>query len=258
MRCFSVFQAEIKVSYLLSRDKKQFTSHHNCHDLFKVIAEYYSFPACRTCDKLFIDDRALATHLENHNTKGDILLPIRTERVGACIEQGKQLSKNPIEIKGDEISDDGLTWRCGHCTKTFNKEASCRFHLLMTHVAIFVCPLEKREFSGFKAVSLFTHHIKNKHSELFPELTFTCTFCKMNFPSIYDKLSHMKSCSLKKYTCDHCGKKFFKKCDLNSHLRFISGELFFPCQHCGKKCETRSDLKIHLRSHTKEVRIDDL
>ena len=126
----------------------------------------------------------------------------------------------------------------------------------MLHAASFTCPIDKREFIGFKAVSLFTHHLQNKHSaELFPELTFSCTFCKMEFPSIYDKLSHMKTCSLKKFSCDHCGKKFFKKGELSSHLKFVSGEIFFSCKYCEKKCETMSDLKIHWRSHTKEVSV---
>jgi len=128
--------------------------------------------------------------------------------------------------------------------------------MLMVHSSAFVCPIDKREFSGFKSVSLFAHHLRNKHSELFPELKFACTFCKMEFPSIYNKLSHMKSCSSKKFGCDHCDKKFFRKVDLKAHIRFVSGELFFSCKVCSKRCETMSDLKIHIRSHTKEKPFD--
>lgn len=230
------------------KDYKMLSSHQNCHDLFKTIANHYSFPACYTCNVLFIDDYTLNHHLAKHDSGDDVSLAVEVPP-GAVFSLGKQ-------IKGlktaDDVPEDDFAFNCGHCTKKFSKDISCRYHLLMSHVETFVCPIDKREFSGFKAVSLFCHHFKNKHSEMFPELIFSCTFCKMEFPSIYDKLSHMKGCSLKKFACDHCGKKFFKKNDLISHMKFVSGELFYSCKICQKKCETLSDLKIHIRCHTKE------
>lgn len=233
------------------KDQKLLRSHMNCHDLFAVIAQDYTFPSCNTCSKFFIDEPTLEKHLAVHSSNEDVTQPIEVKS-GALLVQGKFLAELNNDGTG-EIPDIEFSWKCGHCSKRFHREEVCRFHLLMFHAPHFVCPIEKREFHGFKAVSLFAHHLKNKHSHLFPEITFPCTFCKLEFSSIYDKLSHMKSCNLKKFSCDHCGKKFFRKGDLVAHLKFVSGELFYPCRVCYKRCETMSDLKIHLRSHTKEV-----
>lgn len=231
------------------KDQKSRSSHQNCHDLFEIIAQDYSFPSCSTCNMLFIDESSLRKHLSQHQAQ-NVIHPIEV-KAGAVILHGKSLIVPPVQTANDgEIG--GFAWNCGHCSKRFSKEPACRFHLLMTHAPNFACPIDKRIFSGFKAVSLFCHHLMNKHSELFPNLSFECTFCKMEFPSIYEKLAHMKTCSLKKFKCDHCGKMFFKKAELVNHLRFVSGEIFFPCEMCSKKCETISDLKIHIRSHTKE------
>lgn len=233
------------------KDQKLYRSHQNCHNLYAIVAEQFTFPSCNTCNKIFIDESSLHRHLTMHDNDEDFSMPIVVPR-GAVLAQGKQI--NFQSEKEEELTEDSFTWNCGHCNKRFQKSASCHYHLLMFHVSSFVCPMDKREFLGFKAVSLFSHHLKNKHPQLFPELKFSCTFCKMEFSSIYDKLSHMKNCSFKKFTCDHCGKKFFKKGDLTAHLKFASGAIFFPCKVCNKKCETMSDLKIHMRSHTKEVR----
>ena len=240
--------------HLKLKDQKLYNAHRNCHTLFRVIAEFYTYPSCNTCNKLFVDEESLNRHLENHDKEDEISQAV-VVAPGALFSQGKPVNALG-ELKIEILTDENFSWTCGHCLKKFDKEFSCRHHLLMLHAASFTCPIDKREFIGFKAVSLFTHHLQNKHSaELFPELTFSCTFCKMEFPSIYDKLSHMKTCSLKKFSCDHCGKKFFKKGELSSHLKFVSGEIFFSCKYCEKKCETMSDLKIHWRSHTKEVSV---
>lgn len=230
------------------KDQKAFNSHQNCHDLFDIIAHEYLFPSCNTCSMFFIDELSFKKHLTRHEA-GDAMQPIDV-KVGAIILQGKMLIIPKVKISDDAL--EGFAWHCGHCTNFFQKEVSCRFHLLMTHVTDFACPIDKRVFSGFKAVSLFCHHLMNKHSEMFPNLLFNCTFCKMEFPSIYEKLAHMKTCSLKEFKCDHCGKMFFKKNDLLSHLKFISGEHYHACNMCQKRCETMSDLKIHIRTHTKE------
>lgn len=230
------------------KDQKMLISHRNSHELFETISQYYCFPACHTCNSLYIDESSLNIHLNKHDANKDVTQPILVPS-GAIIIQGKRvaISQNTQEVPSKEFS-----WRCGHCTRKFSKEPACRLHLLMVHASIFTCPMDKREFSGFKAVSLFCHHLRNKHPEIFPDMMFPCTFCNLEFTSIYDKLFHMKSCSEKKFECDHCHKKFFKKGDLVSHLKFISGELFFQCKMCKKKCETLSDLKIHERTHTKE------
>lgn len=184
------------------KDQKMLNSHQNCHELFETISQYSCFPACHTCTSLYIDDASLNLHLSHHDNNKDITKPVQVPS-GAIITHGKRATNFQVP----ETSNTNFAWRCGHCELRFNKETSCRFHLLMVHASIFTCPMDKREFSGIKAVSLYCHHLKNKHSELFPDMMFPCTFCNMQFTSIYSKLSHMKGCDEKKYGCDHCHKK---------------------------------------------------
>lgn len=235
------------------KDQKHLKNHMICHELFETVSSFYLFAKCNTCNKIFIDENSYNIHLMIHEDEGDLTQPIEVPPGAVIMQSSIKISGMP-ESKSSKIMDvphDEFSWNCGHCQERFLQQDACNFHLLMKHTSAFVCPVDKRDFSGFKAMSLFCHHLRNKHSELFPDLTFSCTFCKREFPSIYDKLSHMKNCSVKKFSCDHCGKKFFRKSELSNHLKFVSGELCYPCLICSKKFETNTDMKIHMRCHTK-------
>lgn len=233
------------------KDSRALQLHLSCHDLFETIATYSHtiFPSCNTCTQKFLNEDYLQQHLQRHDNNEDLLVPIPA-KIGALREQGKLIG-NIFQSHGETNVTD-YNWKCGHCeSKMFSREEFCNLHLLLFHASKFICPVDKMEFSGFKSVSLFNHHLRNKHSELFPNLSFKCTCCHMEFPTIYDKLQHMKNCERKNLQCDHCDKRFFKKGDLISHLKFVTGEVQHECSICSKKCISPSDLKIHLRSHSK-------
>jgi len=237
------------------KDTRSCTAHQQIHELFEVVSNFTSFPCCPTCNLMFANESTLNEHLMKHENNEDIREAIAVPS-GAVVMQGKPMnSKNQLDEDCSE-SDFEFGWSCAHCAnKKFSKESQCRLHILMSHANSFVCPIDRMEFSGFKSVSLFSHHLRNKHAQLFPSMTFACTFCQTEFTSVFDKLAHMKNCAEKKFACDHCSRRYFKKKELVTHLRFVSGEVVFPCVYtnCTKKCETASDLAIHIRSHTKEV-----
>jgi Zinc-finger of C2H2 type len=212
------------------KDNRGHALHEKCHELFSVLATHISFPSCNTCNVRFIDESALNKHLLKHKRDEILGEPIEVSN-GAVREQGKLSKSTESSISNGETTEATFSVKCGHCeSKHFTSEEYCNFHLLMNHVSCFSCPIDKMEFKGFKCVSLFIHHLRNKHSELFPNVSFKCTFCHTNFPSIYDKLQHMKICDSKKFQCDHCEKRFFKKNDLSAHLRIVSGEVQFECE----------------------------
>ncbi|KAL7020818.1 hypothetical protein ACKWTF_011652 [Chironomus riparius] len=233
------------------KDQRAYQLHERCHELFKTVANHSDsiFPSCNTCNQKFLNEDLLQHHLNKHDKNENLSEAIETE-IGAIRQQGK-IFTNFIRSDGETGLTD-YTWKCGHCdSKNFSKEENCNLHLLLVHTVSFVCPIDKMEFKGFKSVSLFIHHLRNKHSELFPNLSFNCTFCQREFPTIYDKLNHMKNCDRKNLQCDHCGKRFWKKGDLLTHLKYVTGEVQFKCSVCTKKCISASDLSIHLRSHSK-------
>lgn len=92
--------------------------------------------------------------------------------------------------------------------------------------------------------------MKNKHPEFFPNLTYPCSLCNREWPTIYEKLAHQKVCDEKKFVCDYCGKKETTRHHLQAHMLFELGISGHTCEECGKRCKTMSDLKIHFNSHT--------
>jgi hypothetical protein len=52
------------------------------------------------------------------------------------------------------------------------------------------------------------------------------------------------------YECVHCGKKFNKKFNWQSHLASHSGgDLRYPCLYCDKSCARHGDLVRHMKLH---------
>lgn len=211
------------------KDSRSHQLHEKCHELFQVVGQHSVFPMCSTCMCKFIDIESLNIHLEMHEKRENLKLPINVP-YGAVREQGRNLKHSSKINHPGETSETEYSYKCGHCEgKYFSSEEFCNFHILMTHIVCFSCPIDRMEFSGFKSVSLFIHHLKNKHTELFPNLSFKCTFCQMEFSTIYDKLQHMKNCDSKQLQCDHCEKRFFKKTDLAAHLKIVTGEVQYEC-----------------------------
>lgn len=217
------------------KDHRSFELHEKCHELFSNIAQHTSFPICNTCNIKFLDEKTLSLHLEKHNqgkNRKNLREPILVD-IGAVREQGKPLiNRSYGGICPGETVENEFSLKCGHCEelKTFTNEDYCNFHMIMTHVVCFTCPIDRMEFKGFKCVSLYVHHLRNKHPELFPNLSFKCTYCSIELPTIYEKLQHMKNCDSKQFTCDHCDKRFFKKNDLALHLKLVTGEIQFECK----------------------------
>lgn len=216
------------------KDHRLFDLHKNCHELFSVIAQHITFPICNTCNIKFIDEESLSAHLREHDVKGNIREAVHVP-VGAVRDHGTLLNKFAVGIKHmypGETNESEFSWKCGHCAGliNFTNEEYCNFHLIMTHVSCFTCPIDLMTFKGFKSVSLFIHHLRNKHKELFPNVSFKCKFCGNEFSSIYDKLQHMKNCDAKRFSCDHCNKRFFKKGELSAHLKLVTGEIQYECK----------------------------
>lgn len=214
------------------KDHRSFELHARCHELFTIIAQHTEFPICNTCNLKFLDEKSLNVHLKKHD-RGEDLRKAVIVPFGAVRDQGKPYATIgilPGEIEGMEENE--FCWKCGHCeqVKSFRSEEYCNFHIIMAHLNCFICPVDRMEFKGFKCVSLYIHHLRNKHSELFPNVSFKCTYCQIELPTIYEKLQHMKKCDSKQFQCDHCDKRFFKKNDLAAHLKVVTGEIIFECE----------------------------
>ena len=72
----------------------------------------------------------------------------------------------------------------------------------------------------------------------------------MTFEDEFLKLSHMKECVEKKFECDYCSKKFFRKYLLVNHIYFHVGINIITCDVGGKISLNPKHSKIHMRSHS--------
>jgi len=231
-----------KCSYQFST-QAHFTAHNNGHQLFDALAKYMNYPKCQNCNVMFIDDECYEIHVQDHN-----LDPIESSgfflKFGVKHEEPKSEEDDESILIFDENSP-----KCGHCLKTFSNDQELIKHLLIFHAKILTCPVDFRNFNNNQA---FTIHMRNNHSELFPNSSFNCSVCKMEFDTLYEKLAHMKSCKEKSFNCLHCQKTFSRKCHLVKHLKLVSGELNITCEVCNKVCRDKHDYKIHSRSHSSE------
>lgn len=243
---------ECGLKFLTAKHHVKPKVHRECHETFKTLAPHIPHHKCESCRMIFSTEEFLQIHYENHeDAEKNCLIAID----GRCMAlYGAERFKEPT---GDADTDDvcldeviNEAWKCGHCTCKFVDENDLMSHQMLLHSVKLTCFVDNREFEGSSGQSKYIQHMKNKHPEYFPNLTYPCGSCGQEFPSIFEKLSHQKICDFKQFQCDNCDKKYSNKHQLQAHILFELGISGFSCEICGKRCKTMSDLKIHNNSHT--------
>lgn len=226
--------------------QRSYDSHMKLHETLKYMNPFTEFHPCGECSMFFRNSDDLATHTDNGHAEGQrVIVPAE----GIALQKTilfKRLTNPPNGVQEGDST-------CGHCGRKISGVINCKSHLLLHHVNPLICPRDGRNFN---AMQPYLCHLQKVHSDLLPQ-SLLCTHCKISFDNIYERLAHMKLCDEKKFSCDHCGRKFSNKNYLNSHLKREMGLLSCSCQVCGKVLKAKDELKIHMRSHTKEVRIVD-
>lgn len=196
--------------------------HKNCHRIFDVIAPYAQYPSCDCCKLLFCTNEDLQIHLQRHKENVETLRDPITA-IGVVHRNGESFVNDEEDLP--EIPDPNAP-TCGHCLLKFGSENECKHHLMLNHATSFTCPFDSRVFSGIPTLS-FGNHLRQCHPDIFPDLEIACSFCKMQFETVYDKLAHMKTCKAKNFQCDHCERSFFRKAELLHHLKVVTGLMVF-------------------------------
>lgn len=237
--------SECGVDFINGSSKKEKSAriHKECHKILEVVSLYYQLPKCDIYRTMFSNDDDLNTFLQSDQEYFEPL---------PCDGMIAKVSRKVKESTGTASANESDAWSCGHCGTSYQTEVECISHVMILHSKKLICPIDHMEFEGNRGMSLFTIHMRNKHSEMFPDLVISCTYCQMEFSSIFDKLAHMKICDEKKFECDHCSKKYFTKTDLSRHLKIVSGEISFKCEICNKSCSTTMELKLHRTTHTNQ------
>lgn len=193
------FCNECGLKFATSKQHLKPKVHRESHEAFKILAPQISSYKCEPCRMVFNSEASYNQHMMVHDSPENIVL-IAAEGLA---QFGASTYKIP---KGDaDDAVDEAVWKCGHCPVRYFEESDCLTHIMLLHSSPLCCFLDNREFGGSTGLSKYLQHMKNKHPELFPDLTYPCGSCKLEFPSIYEKLAHQKLCSSKKFECDHCG-----------------------------------------------------
>lgn len=223
------------------RKEKSFRIHSESHNILNVCSLYYQLPKCELYKTMFSNDDDLNTFLQSDQ---EYFEPIPTD--GMIAHVSRKL-KEPI---GTASGNEADAWRCGHCGVSYQTEVECNTHVMILHSKKLICPIDHMEFEGNRGISQFNIHMRNKHSEMFPGLVISCTYCQAEFTSIFDKLAHMKTCDEKKFECDHCSRKYYTKTELTRHLKIAAGEISYVCDICNKSCSSTMEVKLHRTAHT--------
>lgn len=195
--------------------------HRNCHRIFDVIAPHASYPVCESCKMLFVSSDFQQIHMDRHNESPETLNDLLPS-VGVVHRNGETFLDDEVQDEVHNFDDP----TCGHCLKKFASDNECKHHLMIYHATSFTCPFDQRVFDGIPTLS-FGNHLRQCHANIFPDLKIACSFCKMLFETVYDKLAHMKKCQAKMFQCDHCDKCFFRKTELVHHLKVVTGLMVF-------------------------------
>ncbi len=180
-----------------------------------------------------------------------------------------------FELTKSEYRDEDI---CEYCCESFQSEELLNQHQVVHTEATYICPTCKA--IEFKTLSARNNHFlvahtqgepylcqnkdcnksfKTKNKRSYHERTclggprFNCGRCDKTFASQRNLTDHLKVVHEKDvanymFDCEHCGKKFYKRCNYDSHV--ISHQprhvrKMFKCDQCGQSFKRSKNLKLH-------------
>ncbi|XP_073957084.1 uncharacterized protein isoform X2 [Choristoneura fumiferana] len=199
---------------------------------------------CGLCNKKFGFKERFEAHMMEHEGKSTSIY---------CVPCNKTFTtwgglKRHNDCEHSNLSIDQLT--CKLCSKVFKSPRTLKMHY-DTHGdrKIKICDVCGK---GFKNdLTLKAHletHIENR------ERRYTCQHCGKKYLSKKTCASHVsRRHSDKRYICHHCNYPFTDKSNLAKHILIHEGkQRLHKCDICLKTYSSQSALVVHKRLHTGE------
>lgn len=199
--------------------------------------------ACRYCNRLYVNEKALEKHLPLHGPDGRLL-----HKCTCCPLH----FETPDEVRNHQINDHGGYLQCQDCAKVFKKHCLLRKHRELVHEGIakkvkyhYVCPQCGKSFSSKASVS------DHERSQCGKNPIYQCEICEKFFHTASSLKNHYSVHTNElPHSCQYCGKGFRSRGQVKVHERQHTGEKPFKCEFCPKSFGHRETLHTHRSSHT--------
>ncbi|CAL8329845.1 unnamed protein product [Lota lota] len=140
--------------------------------------------------------------------------------------------------------------QCEQCGRVLSSKAALQRHVsLHSGQKPFSCTLCSQSFPDSKALS--RHGSVHRNGKI-----YVCPQCNEGFAYRFGLTQHLQMVHsrIKPFVCHICQKSYFRRKDVETHLRVHTGAKQFPCNLCDKRFNRRVELDVHLRSHSREKR----
>lgn len=216
-----------------------------------------TFP-CDKCNKVFPSTLYLKRHKKTHSAKIG-------ERCFICHICPKRFLRKTHLNKHLLAHSEGRIFMCHFCGRGFKGNEKLILHEATREALGGVCPIVKKTSHPSEGINDL--HKKNKCTKV-EQGSLECDVCGRKFMKVFNANRHRRYHFCKGnpeviqklldepevYKCDKCGKRFFTKHALQSHmaLKHTGVPKPFACEFCPKRFRTRPQIMVHERVHSGE------
>ncbi|KAG8237700.1 hypothetical protein J437_LFUL016870, partial [Ladona fulva] len=181
--------------------------------------------SCEKCQKTFLSKNQLQNHMSSH---GDYR-PFKCDKCPKAFKLKSHLEQHGISHTGKR------KYPCPHCEDSFRTRWQFKSHQ------------KKHEGKVFQRKALLVMHF-HMHSK-----PYKCSICDQGFAKDSERVDHeSKHAGERKYQCDICGMKFFRRGNCWKHRRDIHIEVQkYRCRFCSFRTKYKFEWKKHEGKHRK-------
>uniref|UniRef100_A0A3Q1H8Z8 PR/SET domain 15 n=1 Tax=Anabas testudineus TaxID=64144 RepID=A0A3Q1H8Z8_ANATE len=216
---------------------------------------------CSLCNKVFQNSSNLNRHIRSH---GDKLF--KCDECDKLFSRKESLKQHISYKHSKNVPDQEYKHKCNTCEKSFRLENALKFHNCRTDDKTFQCDICSRFFSTNSNLS---KHKKKHGEKLYScEICNKMFYRKDVMQEHHRRHGHMKREELEangeegtKYRkepspCPICGKVFSCRSNMNKHL-LTHGDKKYTCEICGRKFFRVDVLRDHIHVHFKDIALMD-
>ena len=235
------------------------------------------------------DKTDIKTGNDNQDVEVDDSGKIRSAKTFTCPYcpksfKGEKCMKNHAKLCPKSPSP--ALFYCEICSRTFTRKVNLTTHIKRVHLKKWIPKKPEKVLCQICSATLSKTCFK-KHMERHQGKTKPCRYCTKPFATIEDTKRHENTCAKnpqpdvfycehcpksfnnknklkyhlqmhdpdgRRFQCDICGAKFFKKQIWEKHVSYHSDVRPFHCKHCPSSFKIKRHLKTHELIHNESER----